>query len=79
MVVLDEKQTKFIKDLVTFHPDKKIRKKTEEIKYIGVGKLRENEYKKGFFGLNEKKEKMYDFLIYKCPERIMTEDRKNSK
>ena len=79
MVVLDEQQTKFIKDLVKFHPDKKIRKKTEEIEFIGVGKLKENEYKKGFFGLNEKKEKMYDFLIYKCPERIMTEDRKNSK
>ena len=76
MIVLDEEQTKFIKDLVKFHPDKKIRKKTEEIPFIGVGKLHENEYKKGFFGLNEKKEKEYDFLIYKCPERILVEDRK---
>ena len=55
MVVLDEQQTKFIKDLVKFHPDKKIRKKTEEIEFIGVGKLKENEYKKGFYGLNKKK------------------------
>ena len=76
MIVLDEEQTKFIKDLVKFHPDKKIRKKTEEIPFIGVGKLHENEYKKGFFGLNEKKEKEYYFLIYKCPERILVEDRK---
>jgi hypothetical protein len=76
MIVLDEEQTKFIKDLVKFHPDKKIRKKTEGISFIGVGKLHENEYKKGFFGLNEKKEKEYDFLIYKCPERILVEDRK---
>ena len=79
MIVLDESQTKFIKDLVKFHPDKKIRKKTEEIPFIGVGKLKENEYKKGFFGLNDKKEKEYDFLVYKCPERIMTEDRKSEK
>jgi hypothetical protein len=79
MIVLDESQTKFIKDLVKFHPDKKIRKKTEEIPFIGVGKLKENEYKKGFFGLNDKKEKEYDFLVYKCPERIMTEDRKKNK
>ena len=79
MIVLDEAQTKFIKDLVKFHPDKKIRKKTEEIPFIGVGKLKENEYKKGFFGLNDKKEKEYDFLVYKCPERIMTEDRKKNK
>ena len=76
MVVLDEEQTQFIKDLVKYHPDKKIRKKTEEINFIGVGKLNENEYKKGFFGLDENKEKQYDFIIYKCPERIMTEDRK---
>ena len=76
MIVLDEEQTQFIKDLVKYHPDKKIRKKTEEIPFIGVGKLNEHEYKKGFFGLDENKEKKYDFLIYKCPERIMTEDRK---
>ena len=76
MIVLDDAQTKFIKDLVKFHPDKKIRKKTEEIPFIGVGKLKENEYKKVFFGLNDKKEKEYDFLVYKCQERIMTEDRK---
>ena len=76
MIVLDEEQTQFIKDLVKYHPDKKIRKKTEEIHFIGVGKLNEHEYKKGFFGLDENKEKKYDFLIYKCPERIMTEDRK---
>ena len=76
MIVLDAAQTKFIKDLVKFHPDKKVRKKTEDIPFIGVGKLKENEYKKGFFGLNDKKEKEYDFLVYKCPERIMTEDRK---
>ncbi len=76
MVVLNEEQTKFIRDLVQFHPDKKIRKKTEEIPFIGVGKLVENEPKRGFFGLDENKEKQYNFLIYKCPERIMTEDRK---
>ena len=76
MIILNEEQTKFIKDLVKYHPDKKIIKKTEDIPFIGVGKLNENEYKKGFFGLDENKEKMYDFLIYKCPERIMSEDRK---
>lgn len=76
MIVLNEEQTKFIKDLVQYHPDKKIIKKTENIPFIGVGKLNEHEYKKGFFGLDENKEKLYDFLIYKCPERIMTEDRK---
>ena len=76
LAVLDEEQTKFIKDLVKFHPDKNVRKKTEEIPFIGVGKLNENEPKRGFFGLDENKEKQYNFLIYKCPERIMTEDRK---
>ena len=79
MNVLNEEQTKFIKDLVKYHPDKKIRKKTEEAPFIGVGKLNEHEYKKVFFGLDENKEKLYDFLIYKCPERIMTEDRKIKK
>ena len=76
MIVLDEEKTNFIKDLVKFHPDKNIRKKTEEIPFIGVGRLNENEPKRGFFGLDENKKKQYDFLIYKCPERIMTEDRK---
>ena len=76
MIILDENQTKFIKDLIEYHPDKKIKKKTEEIPFIGVGTLDENQYKKGFFGLNEKKEKEYNFIIYKCIERIMTEDRK---
>ena len=76
LVVLDEEQTKFIKDLVKFHPDKNVRKNTEAIPFIGVGKLNENEPKRGFFGLDENKEKQYNFLIYKCPERIMTEDRK---
>ena len=79
MIVLNEEQTKFIKDLVKYHPDKKIREKVKDSPFIGVGKLNEHEYKKGFFGLDENKEKLYDFLVYKCPERIMTEDRKLKK
>ena len=78
MIVLNEEQTKFIKDLVKYHPDKKIREKKDST-FIGVGKLNEHEYKKGFFGLDENKEKLYNFLIYKCPEKIMAEDRKLKK
>ena len=47
--------------------------------FIGVGKLDPHQYTKGFFGLNEKKEKIIEFLVHKCPEKIIIEDRKKSK
>ena len=79
LIVLDEGQTKFIKDLVKFHPEKDIYEKLKDAPFIGVGKLNPHQYTKGFFGLNENKEKIFEFLVHKCPEKIIIEDRKKNK
>ena len=79
LIVLDDGQTKFIKDLVKFHPEKDIYEKLKDSPFIGIGKINPHEYTKGFFGLNEKKEKVFEFLVHKCPEKILIEDRKKSK
>ena len=79
LIVLDEGQTKFIKDLVKFHPEKDIYEKLKDLSFIGVGKINPHQYTKGFFGLNENKEKIFEFLVHKCPEKIIIEDKKKNK
>lgn len=79
LIVLDEGQTKFIKDLVKFHPDKEVMEKLKDLPFIGVGKIDPHQYTKGFFGLDENKNKIYEFLVHKCPEKILIADRKKNK
>ena len=79
LIILDENQTKFIKDLVKYHPIKEICKNANECPFIGLGKLNPHQYTKGFFGLDENKNKKFDFLVHKCPEKILIADRKNNK
>ena len=79
LIVLDEGQTKFLKDLVKFHPEKDIYEKLKNLPFIGIGKIDPHKYTKGFFGLDEKKEKVFEFLVHKCPDKILIEDRKKNK
>jgi len=79
LIILDDSQTKFIKDLVKFHPEKDIFEKLKDMPFIGVGKIDPHKYTKGFFGLNETKEKVFEFLVHKCPDKIFIEDRKKNK
>ena len=79
LIILDEKDIKFIKDLVKFHPDKEINEKVNNIPYIGIGKIDPHQYTKAFFGLNDKKEKIFDFFVNKCPEKILIADFKKNK
>ena len=79
LIVLDEGQTKFMKDLVKFHPDKEVFEKVKVLPFIGVGKIDPHHYTKGFFGLDENKNKIFEFLVHKCPEKILFADRKKNK
>ena len=79
LIILDGKEAKFIKDLVKYHPEKDINEKVNEAPFIAVGKNDPHQYTKAFFGLDENKEKLFDFLVHKCPEKILIDDRKKSK
>lgn len=79
LIVLDEGQTKFMKDLVKFHPEKEIYEKLKDVPFIGVGKIDPHQYTKAFFGLNENKGKIFEFLVHKCPEKILINDKKKNK
>ena len=79
LIILDDKETKFMKDLVKFHPEKEIEEKVKNANFIGVGKIDPHQYTKAFFGLNDKKEKLFEFLVHKCPEKILIADKKKSK
>lgn len=76
MIILDEKQAKFIKDLVKYHPEEHIIRRVCEAPFIGVGKIDPHKYDKAFFALDKYKKKLFDFLVYKCPEKIMINQRK---
>ena len=79
LIILDEGQIKFIKDLVKFHPEKDVYEKLKNLPFIGVGKIDPHQYTKGFFGLDENKEKVFEFLVHKCPDKILIQDRKKNK
>ena len=79
LIILDENENKFIKDLVKFHPEKDLDEKVNNAAYIGVGKIDPHQYTKAFFGLNDKKEKLFDFFVNKCPEKILIADIKKNK
>ena len=79
LIILDEKDIKFIKDLVKFHPDKEVNEKVNNAPFIGIGKIDPHQYTKAFFGLNDKKEKLFDFFVNKCPEKILIADFKKNK
>ena len=79
LIILDEKEIKFIKDLVKFHPDKEVNEKVNNAPFIGIGKIDPHQYTKAFFGLNDKKEKLFDFFVNKCPEKILIADIKKNK
>ena len=79
LIILDEKEIKFIKDLVKFHPDKEVNEKVNNAPFIGIGKIDPHQYTKAFFGLNENKEKLFDFFVNKCPEKILIADIKKNK
>ena len=74
---LNEEQIKFIKDLIKYHPDKNIIKKVIESDIIEVGKNKEN--KDIFIGFNKNKEKIVEFQVYKCTEKIMIDDNNKKK
>ena len=71
---LNEEQIKFIKDLIKYHPDKNIIQKLSESDFIITEKNEEN--KDIFFGLNKNKEKIVEFQVYKCTEKIIINDSK---
>ena len=71
---LNEEQIKFIKDLIKYHPDKNIIQKVSESDFIITEKNEEN--KDIFFGLNKNKEKIVEFQVYKCTEKIIINDSK---
>ena len=79
LIILDEKEIKFIKDLVKFHPDKEVNEKVNNAPFIGIGKIDPHQYTKAFFGLNDKKEKLFAFFVNKCPEKILIADIKKNK
>ena len=79
LIILNDEQTKFMKDLIKFHPEKEIEEKVRSANFLGVGKIDPHQYTKAFFGLNENKEKLFEFLVHKCPEKILIEDKKKNK
>ena len=79
LIILDEGQTKFMKDLVKYHPEKEIEEKVNNAPFLGVGKIDPHQYTKAFFGLDDNKEKLFEFLVHKCPEKILIEDKKKNK
>ena len=79
LIILDENEMKFIKDLVKFHPEKEIIEKVNNAAYIGVGKIDPHQYTKAFFALDNDKEKLFDFFVNKCPEKILIADFKKNK
>ena len=58
LIILDENEIKFIKDLVKFHPEKEINEKVNNAAYIGVGKIDPHQYTKAFFALDNNKDKL---------------------
>ena len=74
LIILDDNDTKFIKDLVKFHPEKEINEKVNNASFIAVGKIDPHQYTKAFFGLDDNKEKIFDFFVNKCPEKILIAD-----
>ena len=79
LIILDVKEAKFIKDLVKYHPEKDINEKVNEAPFIAVGKIDPHQYTKAFFALDDKKEKLFDFFVNKCPEKILIADFKKKK
>ena len=79
IIILDEGETKFMKDLVKFHPEKDVNEKVNNSPFLAVGKIDPHQYTKAFFGLDDNKEKNFEFLVHKCPEKILIDDRKKSK
>ena len=79
LIILDENEIKFIKDLVKFHPEKEINEKVNNAAYIGVGKIDPHQYTKAFFALDNNKDKLFDFFVNKCPEKILIADFKKKK
>ena len=79
LIILDDKEIKFIKDLVKFHPEKEINEKVNKAPFIGVGKIDPHQYTKAFFGLDNDKEKLFEFFVNKCPEKILIADIKKNK
>ena len=75
--ILNEEQIKFIKDLIKYHPDKNIIEKVTESVSIEIGKNEEN--KDVFFGYNKNKEKIVEFQVYKCTEKIIIDDNKKDE
>jgi hypothetical protein len=79
LIILHENENKFIKDLVKFHPEKDLSERVNNAAYIGVGKIDPHQYTKAFFALDDKKEKLFDFFVNKCPEKILIADFKKNK
>ena len=69
---LNEEEIKFMKDLIKYHPDKDIIEKVIKSDFIIAEKNDEN--KDIYFGLDKNKEKIVDFQVYKCIEKIMIND-----
>lgn len=69
---LNEEEIKFMKDLIKYHPDKDIIEKVIKSDFIIAEKNEEN--KDIYFGLDKNKEKIVDFQVYKCIEKIMIND-----
>ena len=74
---LNEAEIKYIKDLIKYHPDKNIIEKVNKSDFIIVEKNEEN--KDIFYGLDKNKEKIVEFQIYKCTEKIILDDNKKKE
>ena len=74
---LNENDIKFIKDLIKYHPDKNIIEKVNESDVIMTEKNEDN--KDIFYGFNKNKEKIVEFQIYKCIEKIIINDNKKKE
>ena len=74
---LNEEEINFIKDLIKYHPDKDLREKVIKSDFIIVEKNEEN--KDIFYGLDKNKDKIVDFQVYKCTEKIILDDNKKKE
>ena len=74
---LNEEEINFIKDLIKYHPDNDIIEKVIKSDFIIVEKNEEN--KDIFYGLDKNKDKIVDFQVYKCTEKIILDDNKKKE
>ena len=80
LYILNDSDKKFILDLIKYHQDKdEILKKYEKCEKIGIMKKDPHNYSKFFFGVDKDNNKVFDFTVNKCIEKIKNFNNKKSK